>query len=706
MAQGYITQEKDYWIHSNALSITLNALGNANRIQCSVSSGAVIMAFIEGDTTLGYNAAHNYKSWPLTASPTYFNTNTAKYVYVAIPKTDAIGTQAVVVFPSERLDIDGKNESDEQIGSTDYLYIYIGAKISATDGTTQRTWESEVKTGKLDTDQGRDEERYETEWYSWITVMQTVTFLKKISMSATSWFDNLRLGSSSNNLTGVATNATTAEYVDADYLVATPSYIKEYALSRKGNDTASGLITFLQGIKIGVQQLFGITADGDATLNDVAAGGDVYAGGDIMSDGDIEADGDITAGGKMTAAEMIANYLHTVGFTPESGLAGLGFGVTTDQNGKATVQTDDLIVLGQMIVNSLNIREVSYIGGVYLLTPAGSTVQRIVPLYSNTPSDTRTWTTEDNGQPAVGYRIMWAADNGTTFTMNFWKQGDQAFCETFNIAEPGQYEHVSNSRYWRMVCKTGQVAVDGQMQHFADLANTAVVYLYDNDGNPVRNVAGGTAFLGYENNRGTVPAVDDKVVCLGSQADARRQAAIQLSAEGTGSIGIYDDIDDYSPLTTHEVHFFSKDAVRMRAGRFSWTTNSGINTPPTIYCGEWTEGNISEWGYEWTYNGVNWLCVIPQGQTTNEAPGTTPDYWVSNKGEKGDKGDDGKSVARLVLDRTMLTVKTDSDGKVMEKVDMTIPFKVMVNGELLAIESSSIDEGGQSHYVTLTRSTV
>ena len=81
MTIDFITQEKDYWIASSALNITLNALGNQNRIQCSVTSGAVIRCFyehVDEDDSLGYTVSHGYRQWSLTASPTYFNSDTSK----------------------------------------------------------------------------------------------------------------------------------------------------------------------------------------------------------------------------------------------------------------------------------------------------------------------------------------------------------------------------------------------------------------------------------------------------------------------------------------------------------------------------------------------------------------------------------------------------------------------------------------------------
>ena len=90
----YIAQPKDYWIAQEAIKITLNALGNPNRIQGSLASGAAILCYIEGVDGLGYDNGHRFKTWPLSLSPTFFNTNTRKYVYAAIPRSSAIGTQA------------------------------------------------------------------------------------------------------------------------------------------------------------------------------------------------------------------------------------------------------------------------------------------------------------------------------------------------------------------------------------------------------------------------------------------------------------------------------------------------------------------------------------------------------------------------------------------------------------------------------------
>ena len=409
-------------------------------------------------------------------------------------------------------------------------------------------------------------------------------------------------------------------------------------------DTAREVITFAKGLIATLKSYFngGIEVTGGTKTDTLNVTQDATVGRDLGVQRNVAIGGNATVTGNVAAAQLIANLLKTPGFQEAIGMIGLGFGVTTDSQGRATLQTDDLLVLGRMIVNSLNIREVSYIGGTYLLTTAGSTVAKVQNLYaSGTQSYSWNWSTSGSGT-VVGYRVLWKADDGTTGTMNYWHQGDQAFCQTFNITEPGNYTQASNQRYWRLVCRVGQwTDENGDVWHFADLANIATVYLRTSGGSTIYNVNGGTSFAGYENANGSVPQAEDKVVCLGSQADTTRQGAVQITAEGTASIGIYDGIGDYRPLNNYEIHYFSKEAVRMNASRFRWTTTDGQSHTPSVYMGAWTTGAVSVYGYEWSYNGANWRCIIPVGQSTTEAPGTTAAYWEKNQGPQGPQGNQG-----------------------------------------------------------------
>ena len=390
-----------------------------------------------------------------------------------------------------------------------------------------------------------------------------------------------------------ADHATAADLADEAKALTSDSTDWQKIMRKDIEQTAAEVITFAKGIvstlvskfkagiKIGASDQYQIDANGDATLRDISgraisASTTIQATGNITSNGAMQSYGNIrSTNGNMQAVQMLSDVFKTLGFTP--GMLGKGFGVSVDQLGRASLQTDDLLVLGQMIVHMLNIREVTYIGGIYYLSPAASTVHKVQNLYSSTPSDTRTWSTSGSGTPC-GYRLLWKADDGTIGTMNYWQQGDQAFCQTFNITEPGDYTDFQNQYYHRLVARVGTVTIDGQDYHYADLAATATCYLYDGDGNPILNAGGGTQFAGYVGTSNTAPAENDKVVMRGSQRDTTRMGAIIISTEGEASIGIYDGIDYFDALSTYEIHYFSKSAVRMSASYITWKTTGGNET--------------------------------------------------------------------------------------------------------------------------------
>ena len=278
---GYITKTSDYWIAPNAVTITLNALGEANRIQGSVASGAVISCYIEtvkpgGDNGDGLQLdnGRNPKRWPLLLSPTYFNSDKAKYVYAAIPRSATIGSQAMIVFPSEQIDIYGKNGAGEQIGSADYFYVYLNGIISAVytdeDNAQRRRWTKDPKEnwGTLGTYE--DIVTKDADWYHWDAATQLTTFLKNLTMQDGTTFLKLFAedvqakiihgvrqlvfgsGEGAQPLTGVAVSPDDDEATDK---IVTPAYLDEFGntryLSKVHDDTAAGLITFLQGLVSG-----------------------------------------------------------------------------------------------------------------------------------------------------------------------------------------------------------------------------------------------------------------------------------------------------------------------------------------------------------------------------------------------------------------------------------------------------------------------
>lgn len=249
----------NYWISSTALSITLNAMGDADYIQANVASGAMIMCYMRNIDGLGYDAGHNYRRWNLIANPTYFNSTTEKYVYAAIPRKQQENGTALIVFPSERVDIYGKSATEVQLGSEDYYYIFLGGVISPSvvGGVLQnRTWTQRVDTGKLASDEAIAAGGDNT-WWIYNAVDDTVTFLKAIVRAA---FDNIEakyatvknLIIGGETLTGVA-NDETPKNSRVD--VVTPDYLfgnSDARYVRKDiDDRVSSILTFLNGVHFG-----------------------------------------------------------------------------------------------------------------------------------------------------------------------------------------------------------------------------------------------------------------------------------------------------------------------------------------------------------------------------------------------------------------------------------------------------------------------
>ena len=276
---------ENYWIAPDALYITLNAMGQPDYLQGNVSSGAVIMCYMRGIDGLSFDAGHNYRRWPLAVSPTYFNTSTPKYVYAAIPKSEAVNAFAQIVYPSEKIDLYGKNEKGEQIGVEGYYFVFLQGIISAsvaTDGTTQmRSWTQRVDCGSLASDEaiaagGTDA------WWKYSSVDDTVTFLKTIAKAV---FDNItakiasisKLILGGKPLTGVAEYPKTSSDSETD--VVTPKYVsdrgeKEY-LSKTKDDATPHKLT------IGETEVTGKSkAHGNADfLSDVVIGEQGFADG-------------------------------------------------------------------------------------------------------------------------------------------------------------------------------------------------------------------------------------------------------------------------------------------------------------------------------------------------------------------------------------------------------------------------------------------
>lgn len=261
---------QDYWLAENALFISRNADADPDKIQAACVSGAQILVYIKG--VIGYDAGHNYQRWTLQASPTVFGTHTEKYVYAAIPRPEATDKRtAIIVFPSERIDVYGMNAAEEQIGSTDYFYIFLQGILTSSgdNGNIDREWKQQVVTGYLSSDEAINAGPTESKWFQYSMVDDYVTFLKDLTMKAGTKFvqlfaraltivsgGSITFEGKEGSITGVTTDETP---LTSTTDIVTPKYLDTQALSKQHDDRTDHDLAMKNLTVNGTADVFGNT---------------------------------------------------------------------------------------------------------------------------------------------------------------------------------------------------------------------------------------------------------------------------------------------------------------------------------------------------------------------------------------------------------------------------------------------------------------
>ena len=580
-----VATTRDYWISPNALHIERNAMSNPDYIQASCVSGAQILVYIKD--VISYDAGHNYRRWSLQASPTVFNTHTEKYVYVAIPR-DSVTSTAMVVFPSELLDIYGKNEKQEQIGSENYYYIFLQGILTSSgdNGTTPRDWKKgyEIVTGYLSSDEALASSNLQSEWYEYSNVSQIVTLLKDLTMKPGTKFRQLYAQAinilqggalqfeNQGSISGIADNSTPSTATDQ---IATPKYVDDRTISKLHNDTAKAVVTFLQ------KQIF-------------------RNGFKLGNDGDFSIDG----AGRAVLSEVAVSLLKSLNY---NNAEQTGFAIE-QKNGKYQMSITDLIVWGKAIFNTLQLRELSYVGGNIVLSPSASKLTHVVEIRNN------------DGE-ITGWKCYLLADDGSTATINSWKVDDQARCQTFNI-KTGVYENVGNKDYWRRVTEVSQdneVITDGNGHELYDGNKFAWIILSKTDCSE-----GADAVV----NKNNSPAAGDSIVLIGNRTDKSRQNMLLLETEGSEAprFVMYRGINNYS-LANRSIVSVNYNGINIRTGYIHYSSPSGDTIWAPCYRGDWKEGTEYSYYDEVTWLGTRWLCIVSEGDTTITEPSEDNDYW-------------------------------------------------------------------------------
>lgn len=444
----------------------------------------------------------------------------------------------------------------------------------------------------------------------------------------------------------------------------------ENFVSKQHDDTVKGKITFENLITLSVGMMLGNAR----IVNAIQSGEEIQ-----------DTDGSI-----MTVAKMLGTFLRkdtedetryclrlmggaifSMLKTPDyisGGMFGTGLGLYKDASGKWCIETDKLFVRAKAIFAELELRRFSAVNGNVVITAAGSRIKAVT----------------DMGDY---WRCTYEHDDGTTATMNTWRVGDQARCQTFNI-KPGVYENVENAYWWRLVVGCGDGYIDISKSD-CDTGSGA-------------------------------PAAGDVVVQLGNRTDVERQNAIVLATVDAGapSITQYAGIDSYSLSGCIKTRispsgniftgdFYLNDGrsiLQVIDGKLTSVISEMVRTQSEtdnyLRNGSFAD-NLNYWEYA---NGVRLLKVgtvfifANTGLLSNRSTGA------------GAKNDDNVPVCyinnssirqKAVNYASVPEIKTGSDEKkVAVPVRLTLYYKVLKDG-VLSIGFTGEDKTGFNDYQVL-----
>ncbi len=235
-----------------------------------------------------------------------------------------------------------------------------------------------------------------------------------------------------------------------------------------------------------------------------------------------------------------------------------GYGMKRREDGKFKLSLTDLEVWGKAVFHELEIRKLSYVGGNFIFSPAGSTLMHV--------EEVKNETAQGVSSIITGYKCYFLADNGTTATENMWKVGDLAYSQSFGIKE-GVYENVGNRRYWRKV-----TAVSSESEQITDADGNV---LYDGQKFGWITLSNLIPGAGYEDGS-DAPRAGDAVCCLGNVSDEERQNAIEIQTVGDLAPAII----QYGGIKTFSLTNCVKTQISPKGnkfiGDFSTTTGTDI----------------------------------------------------------------------------------------------------------------------------------
>ena len=332
-------------------------------------------------------------------------------------------------------------------------------------------------------------------------------------------------------------------------------------LSKKKADTANGLITFLEGIKMRGDT--GINGDGDAVIKSIQS---------LFFEKSLK-----------------------------------GFGVWLDENGRAHGQIDFLHVFGKAIFNTVEIRELSHVGGDIGLSKASGKIIKVVKVEK-------------------GWKCYLKTDDGTIFTFNGWKCGDQAKCQTFNLRK-GITNNAANRYYWRCVEEVAE-KTDTEEAYIV-LSN--VEHFFDPMGTDEPREGDTLVLCGHNRTWDLTHGI--------TESDTSRMNFTQIttSKEEGGTIEVYRNIQDFKMTLGNAIFHLSSEKLYVNTNSLVWLSGGGEQVANMLFRGDWYKGVVAYKNEVWYSKGAGWLSLTDNN--TDEPTESSPNWQCRiQKGKDGGTG--------------------------------------------------------------------
>ncbi len=284
-----------------------------------------------------------------------------------------------------------------------------------------------------------------------------------------------------------------------------------------------------------------------------------------------------------------------------------GFGVWLDDNGRAHGQIDFLHVFGKAIFNTVEIRELSHVGGDIGLSKASGKIIKVVKVEK-------------------GWKCYLKTDDGTIFTFNGWKCGDQAKCQTFNLRK-GITNNAANRYYWRCVEEVAE-KTDTEEAYIV-LSN--VEHFFDPMGTDEPREGDTLVLCGHNRTWDLTHGI--------TESDTSRMNFTQIttSKEEGGTIEVYRNIQDFKMTLGNAIFHLSSEKLYVNTNSLVWLSGGGEQVANMLFRGDWYKGVTAYKNEVWYHTGEGWLSLTDNN--TDEPTASSPKWQCRiQKGKDGGTG--------------------------------------------------------------------